>query len=98
MFGRGKGLFWGKGRGKNCNKHRRRCRHTGQKFPLSNAETGSRHFIVLNPDKKTLEMGIYNGCVITIHKNEPADKNIVVGVGDSRYIIPRTTAEHILVE
>ena len=48
--------------------------------------------------KKTLEMGIYNGSIITVYKNESTDQNIVVGVGNSRYIIPKTIAEEIIIQ
>jgi len=96
MFGKRRGLFGKKHRGKSCRKHRGRCR--GSRFPLSDAEIGSRHSIILNPDKKTIEMGIFNGSIITVHKNEATDQNIVVGVGNSRYIIPKSIAEKIIIQ
>ncbi len=95
MFGRGKGFFKRKGNCGGAHKHRCHCR--GQKFPLSTAEVGSRHCVIMNPDKKTIEMGIFNGSIITVHKNELSDQNIVVGVGNSRYIIPKTIAEEIII-
>ena len=96
MFGRRKGSAKGKCRGGAGHQHKCRCK--GQKFSLSAAEVGERHCIVLNPDKKTVEMGIFNGSVITVHKNESTDQNIVVGVGNSRYIIPKTIAEQIIIQ
>jgi len=96
MFGRGRGLFRKKCGG-NC-RPKQRCRRRGYRFPLSEAEVGRRYSIILNPDKKTIEMGIFNGSIITVHKNEFSDQNIVVGVGNSRYIIPKTIAEKIIVQ
>jgi Fe2+ transport system protein FeoA len=45
-----------------------------------------------------MEMGVYVGGVVTVQKNDPAEPNIVIGVGDSRYIIPRTLASRILIK
>jgi len=96
MFGKGKGLFGRGHKGKSCPKHR--CRRRGCGFPLSDAEIGCRYSVILNPDKKTIEMGIFNGSIITVHKNESIDQNIVVGVGNSRYIIPKIIADKIVIQ
>jgi len=92
MFGMGKGFgrrHGGKGRRKNC---RRNCQGV---FFLTDAEVGNKYIILNNPDIKTMEMGIYRGGIITVHKNEEDNPNIVVGVGDSRFIIPRELAGRI---
>jgi Fe2+ transport system protein FeoA len=96
MFGRGRGFFKRKGHCGGKDKHKCRCK--GQQFPLSTAEVGSKHFVIMNPDIKTIEMGIFNGSIITVQKNEESDQNIVVGVGNSRYIIPKTIAEEIIIQ
>lgn len=96
MFGKGKGIFRGKRHFRGRHKHK--CLGRGQKIPLSNAAVGSRHCVIMNPDKKTVEMGIFSGSIITVHKNELSDQNIVVGVGNSRYIIPKTIAAEIIIQ
>jgi Fe2+ transport system protein FeoA len=89
------------GLGKGFGKHRRkeRCGRRHRRFQcasiLTEAEVGKKYIILNNPDIKTMEMGLYRGGIITVHKNEEDNPNIVVGVGESRYIIPRELAEKI---
>jgi len=79
----------------------RRCHHTrhqhGHQITLAEAEVGKKYIIMHNPDVKTMEMGLYRSGIITVHKNEQENPNIVVGVGESRYIIPRDLAGNIIV-
>jgi Fe2+ transport system protein FeoA len=76
-----------------------RCRHHKEEFfeNLLSAKLGKKYVIMCNPDKKTMEMGLYVGGLISVQKNVASDPNIVVGVGESRYIIPRELAEKILI-
>ncbi len=95
MFGIGRGFGKGGG-GKECGKHQHRsCRNASL---FTEAEVGKKYIILNNPDLKTMEMGIYRGGVITVHKNEEDNQNIVIGVGDSRYIIPRELAGRIRIK
>ena len=81
----------GHGRGCGCGHNSvSRC------INLDEAEIGRRYRVMTNPDKKTMEMGIYHTSVITVHKKEESNPNIVVGVGESRYIIPRNLAKRII--
>lgn len=95
MFGFRKGSGRGKRHGKHCRQHQRRC--FGECISLNEAEIGKKYIILENPDVKTMEMGLYRSGIITVHKNEEDNPNIVVGVGESRYIIPRELAEKIIV-
>ena len=106
MFG------WKSGRKhKDCGKHNHNCpekrhgkghgcRHHGRSHCifLNEATVGHKYRVITNPDKKTMEMGIYHSGIITVHKNEESNPNIVVGVGESRYIIPRDLAKRIVVK
>lgn len=65
---------------------------------LNEGELDKKYYVVCNPDRKTMEMGIYNGSAITVQKNEQTDPNIVVGVGESRYILPKTLAQTIIIK
>jgi Fe2+ transport system protein FeoA len=105
MFGFGRGR-----KNKECRKRERRygadnqhglgCGHHGNSrcINLDEAAVGQRYRVIANPDKKTMEMGIYHTGVITVHKNEESNPNIVVGVGESRYIIPRDLAKRIVIK
>ena len=97
MFGFGKsGLGNGRGR-----KHRHRCEtcpRNRMRINLNDTEENGRYIVFNNPDKKTMELGIYVNSIITIQKNDLNEQNIVVGVGESRYIIPRDIAKNIIVK
>ncbi|MCF7794657.1 MAG: ferrous iron transport protein A [Candidatus Cloacimonetes bacterium] len=93
MFGFRSRSGKGKRHGKHCRQHKRRF--VGEYINLTEAEVGKKYIIMKNPDVKTMEMGLYRSGIITVHKNEAENSNIVVGVGESRYIIPRDLAEKI---
>ncbi|MCK4654308.1 MAG: ferrous iron transport protein A [Candidatus Cloacimonetes bacterium] len=95
MFGRGKGLGRRKGNRMHGGRH---GRHRRVPVNLNGAIPGNKYIVKFNPDKKTIEMGIYAGSIISVQKNEFDDPNIIVAVGESRYIIPRKTAEQILIK
>jgi len=65
---------------------------------LNDASEQQRYIIISNPDRKTMEMGVYVGGVVTVQKNDRSEPNIVIGVGDARYIIPRVLATRILIK
>ncbi|HHE37312.1 MAG TPA: ferrous iron transport protein A [Candidatus Cloacimonetes bacterium] len=96
MFGFGRG-FNGKGQGLRRRHRHKHCRHHGRNFNLNYGELGKKYVVISNPDKKTVEMGIFAGSMIEVQKNERSEPNIIVGVGESRYIIPRDLAEQILI-
>ncbi len=97
MFGKGHGFgrrHKGKHRcGERCYRFRDR-----EYASLNQAELGKKYKIICNPDRKTIEMGIFAGGLISVQKDDPNDQNIVVAVGNSRYIIPRELAERILIQ
>ncbi len=95
MFGKGKGL--GRKRGNRIHGGRH-GHHRRMPVNLNGAIPGNKYIVKFNPDKKTIEMGIYAGSIISVQKNELDDPNIIVAVGETRYIIPRKTAEKILVK
>lgn len=65
--------------------------------PLSDFAQGADVVVVSNKDKKTLEMGLFTGALVTVLQNRPRDANMVVAVGESRYIIAKETAGQISV-
>ena len=42
-------------------------------------------------------MGLCQGANVSVLKKAPGDSNMVIAVGDSRYVITKETAERILV-
>ena len=65
--------------------------------PLSDFAQGANVVVVSNSDKKTLEMGLFSGALVTVLKNRPRDANMVVAAGESRYIIAKESAAKIQV-
>ena len=88
---------WKKSHGKGKNHRHKHCHHQGRHHNLNCGEIGKKYVVISNPDKKTVEMGIFAGSMIEVQKNETTEPNIIVGVGESRYIIPRELAEKILI-
>ncbi len=84
----------------NCNIENHPC-HIHDKFehaiPLSLATADDEFTIVCNPNPKCFELGLCHGSVIRIVKNNEYDRNLVIAVGDSRYIISRSVADYIMV-
>jgi Fe2+ transport system protein FeoA len=99
MFGLGKKRGSCKQDGSGSHKKQHRCREQKVELfeNLLSAKQGKKYVIMCNPDKKTMEMGLYVGGLISVQKNDFSDPNIVIGVGESRYIIPRELAEKILI-
>ncbi len=90
MFGFGKGVNGKRHKQKHCHRH-------GKHHNLNCGKLGKKYKVISNPDKKTVEMGIFSGSMVEVQKNETTEPNIIVGVGESRYIIPRELAERILI-
>ncbi len=93
--------------------HRRKSRciechrnhlHTGctvnheHSIPLSVGEIEKDYKIICNPNPKCFELGLCHGNLIRIIKNNDYDRNLVIAVGDSRYIISRNVADKIMIE
>lgn len=91
--------MFGRFRRRKC---QQRCgRENGQgvccAHPLSDFAQGANIVVVSNKDRKTLEMGLFSGAFVTVLKNRPRDANMVVAVGESRYIIAKDAAAKIQV-
>ncbi len=65
--------------------------------PLSDFAQDANVMVVSNSDRKTLEMGLFTGALVTVIKNRPHDANMLVATGESRYIIAKEAAVKILV-
>lgn len=93
--------MFGRFRKRNC---QQRCgRQPGEAagivcaHPLSDFAQGANVVVVANKDRKTLEMGLFTGALVTVLQNRPRDANMVVAAGESRYIIDKEAAHKIQV-
>jgi Fe2+ transport system protein FeoA len=73
----------------------RKYRHC---ISLSEAMENRRYIIRANPDKQTIEMGIAPSSMVFVHKNNINEANLIIGVGETRIIVPRKSADMIKVK
>jgi len=64
---------------------------------LSNAPEGTRLQVIANADLKTMEMGLYPGALVSLVHNSNNEHNLIVAIHDQRFVIPRETAEQVIV-
>ncbi len=77
---------------------RRQCPYQrGDCLPLTQLTEGKSGIVSCNNDLRTIERGIYVGSRISIFRNEEQEPNIIVAVGDARYVLDRRIAELIRV-
>lgn len=77
---------------------RRQCHcQRGDCLALSDLSEGKSGTVYCNNDLRTIERGIYVGSRISIFRNELQEPNIIVAVGDARYVLDRRIADLIRV-
>lgn len=70
----------------------------GDCISLADLQTGKEALITCNNDIKTIERGLYHGKRVFTQRNEPGEPNIVIAVGDARYVLDRRVARQIMVK
>jgi len=65
---------------------------------LESALEDKQYKIISNPHQKSFELGLFNGNIITVIRNHCFQRNMIIAVSDSRYIISKDIARHIKVE
>jgi Fe2+ transport system protein FeoA len=83
----GRGLGW----------HRHSAKHHKPCENLAQALAESTVTITCNNDHKTVERGLYTGVTVKVLRNEADEPNLIVAVGDSRYVLDRRIAHRIKV-
>jgi Fe2+ transport system protein FeoA len=73
-----------------------RCRR-GDCIKLEQLAEGRSARVTCNNDLRTIERGLYHGVRITSLRNSESEPNIVIAVGDSRYVLDRRIASQIMV-
>jgi len=66
-------------------------------IPLADAVVDKDYNILCNTNQKYYELGMYHGSTVRIIKNNKSNRNLIVAVGSSRYIISRNIAKNIAV-
>lgn len=87
--GWGRGIFRSKPKCATCER--------GDCIPLSELEKGRSATVHCNNDLRTIERGIYLGAPIIMFRNDLDEPNVIVAVGDSRYVLDRRIAQNIRV-
>jgi Fe2+ transport system protein FeoA len=83
------------GRGLGRRQHSRRCdRHADC---LAGVEAGKVVTITCNDDIRTVERGLCTGVKVRVMRNETDEPNLIVAVGDARYVLDRRIAHRIKV-
>lgn len=70
---------------------------SGECVNLSLLSTGAEATITCNNDLKTIERGLYHGKKVSVFRGEPGEPNMVIAVGDARYVLDRRVASQIKV-
>lgn len=89
-FRKGLGKAWGRHHSHACPK--------GPWDNLSQATEDSIVTIICNNDFKTVERGLCSGVQVKVLRNEIDEPNLIVAVGDARYVLDRRIAHRIKVK
>lgn len=73
-----------------------KCRR-GDCISLSELGEGASAMVTCNNDIRIIERGLYMGVTISMFRNDPVEPNIVIAVGDARYVLDRRIAETVKV-
>ena len=73
------------------------CREQGAQRPLSECHAGEKGVVLSNADHRTTELGFRHGAELEVVRNDEGDDGLVAIVGDSRFVIPRESAAHIVI-
>lgn len=65
---------------------------------LSDLPSGAQGTVQCNYDTRTIERGLYLGVPLEVYRNESSEPNLIVAVGDSRYVLDRRIAGSIRVK
>ncbi|MFO7660636.1 MAG: FeoA family protein [Candidatus Cloacimonadaceae bacterium] len=87
-----------RGLGRGFGRRRERTCPHGPYENLSQAQENSAVTITCNNDHKTVERGLCTGVQVRVLRNEMDEPNLIVAVGDARYVLDRRIAHRIKVK
>jgi len=67
----------------------------GDCLPLNAIPEGTQVIITRNQHLPTIERGICQGVQVTMFRNDSSQPNVIVAVGDARYVLDRRIAREI---
>ena len=76
-------------------RRRQRSCPRGDCLSLSAIPEGTSAIITRNQHLGTIERGLYHGVQITMFRNDLSQPNVIVAVGDARYVLDRRIADVI---
>ena len=56
---------------------------------------GEEAVIRVNGDRKSTEMGLFPGVRVTMFRNRKAERSLVIGAGDARFLVSRAIAKKV---
>jgi Fe2+ transport system protein FeoA len=71
---------------------------SGDCLSLAEVPDGQKAMISCNKNLKTIERGFYLGMQISMFRNDANEPNLIVAVGDARYVLDRRIAQDIKVK
>lgn len=85
--------------GRSFSFRQRRCVHCklGDCVPLSQLQENGIAVVTRNNDLRAIERGLYHGMQVSMFRNESSEPNLIVAVGDARYVLDRRIASLIMV-
>lgn len=72
-------------------------RFAGECMALTEVPVGNSATVYCNADVQTIERGLYLGVNVMVQRNDSNEPNMIVAVGDSRYVLDRRVAQNIRV-
>ncbi|MDP3115163.1 MAG: FeoA family protein [Candidatus Cloacimonadaceae bacterium] len=69
----------------------------GDCISLSELGEGRSAMVTCNNDIRIIERGLYMGVSVSMLRNDPGQPNIVIAVGDARYVLDRRIADSVRV-
>jgi Fe2+ transport system protein FeoA len=84
--------------------HKKHHKHKKTECPykdyqtLNQVQESEKVQIVCNPDRKTLEMGVYPGTTVIMMRNFESEQNLIIAIENGRFIIARNIAEKIRIK
>jgi len=65
---------------------------------LLDLKDGEAGVIRSNGDRKSTEMGLFPGVRVVMFRNRTAERSLVIGAGDARFLVSRVIARMVAVE
>lgn len=65
---------------------------------LMDLKDGEEAVIRVNGDRKSTEMGLFPGARVMMFRNRKAERSLVIGAGDARFLVSRVIAKKVEIE